>query len=54
MIIKILYDVTKDRFFLINLLVTWTNANVLIGRDVTISEVTIKGDDCIYHQEIRK
>ena len=46
-IIKILYDVTKERFFLISLLVTWTNANVLIGRDVTISGVTIEGDDCI-------
>ena len=48
MIIKILYDVTKERFFLISLLVTWANANVLIGRDVTISGVTIKGDDCIH------
>ena len=47
MIIKILYDVTKERFFLISLLVTWANANVLIGRDVTISGVTIEGDDCI-------
>ena len=39
---------TKERFFLISLLVTWANANVLIGRDVTISGVTIEGDDCIY------
>src|SRR5256885_16981518 len=44
-IIKILYDVTKERIFLISLLVTWANANVLIGRDVTISGVTIERDD---------
>ena len=46
-IIKILYDVIKERFFLISLLVTWANANMLIGRDMTISGVTIEGDDCI-------
>src|SRR6185436_15411073 len=51
-IIKILYDVTKERFFLISLLVTWANAIVLIGRDVTISGVTIKGDDCIRKKKI--
>src|SRR5256885_10410277 len=53
-IIKILYDVTKERFFLISLLVTWTNANVLIGRDVTISGVTVEGDDCMCILDLSK
>ena len=46
-IIKILYDVIKERVFLISLLVTWANVNVLIRRDVTISGVTIEGVDCM-------
>ena len=45
-IIKILYDVTKERGFLISLLVTRTNVNVLIRRDMTISGVTIERVDC--------
>ena len=47
MIIKILYDVIKERVFLISLLVTWAKTNVLIKGDVTISGVTIEGVDCI-------
>ena len=45
-IIKILYGVTKEGDFLISLLVTWANVNVLIKGDVTISGVTIEGVDC--------
>ena len=37
-IIKILYDVTKGKVFLISLLITWANINVLIREEVLIQE----------------
>ena len=51
-IIKILYDVIKEKVFLISLLVTWANVNVLIRRDVTISGMTIERVDCISNKFI--
>ena len=53
-IIKILYDVIKEKVFLISLLVTWAKTNVLIKGDVTISGVIIEEVDCILYNIVIK